>query len=383
MGVLDGVLVVELSEVYQAPLAAQVLGDLGADVIKVERQGTGEILRRMDPVATASGRMSSYYAAVNRNKRSLCLDLKTPAGKRDLTELLKQADVLLHNYRPGALERLGFGYDALAKLNPRLVYATATGYGDSGPLARQGGQDMVIQSITGMAMASAGPDGTPRFANAPAVDFASGMVLAQGILAALLARERTGRGQRVSVSLLDTAMAIQSLEAASQLMYDYETRWFSRGLNFVFKVKDGWVTVLGFFRENPLALMCKALGLEDISTQPGLGTVPEQLANAERIRAHLEPAVSKLTRDEAVERFSQADVLCAPMLTLAEAVRHPQVEHNGMVVKVPIAGQADGEVIGNPLRLSDTPVEIRRGPPHLDADAEEIRKRWLALAGGA
>ncbi|MFZ5508418.1 MAG: CaiB/BaiF CoA transferase family protein [Pseudomonadota bacterium] len=378
MGVLDGHLVVELSEVYQAPLAAQVLGDLGADVIKIERVGTGDILRRMDPAAQARGEMSSYFAAVNRNKRSLCLDLKSEQGKRDLAELLEEADVLIHNYRPGALERLGFGYEELARRNPRLVFASATGYGESGPLSRLGGQDLVIQSLSGMAMAAAGADGVPRFANAPSVDYASGMALAQGILAALLARQKTGRGQRVSVSLLDTAIAIQMLEATLQLNYGHETRWFARGLNFLFQTRDGWITVLGFFRENPLALMCRALDLPDASAQPGFGTVPEQLERREEIYRLLQPHVAHLGRDEALARFTETDVLCAPVLTLAEALGHPQVQHNGMVTRVPVAGQDDVPVVANPLKLSDTPVQIRRGPPQLDGDRAEIERRWLS-----
>ena len=377
MGVLSGYLVVELSEVYQAPIAAQTLGDLGADVVKVERVGTGEILRRMDPVAQESNRMSSYFAAANRNKLSITLDLKSEAGKNDLMALLRRADVFIHNYRPGVLERLGFGYEGLKKENPRLVYAAATGFGESGPLASQGGQDMVLQSITGMAMAAADSDGVPRFANAPSIDFASGMILAQGVLAALLARERTGVGQRVGVSLLDTAIAIQSLEAASQLMYGVETRWIGKGLNFVFQTRDGWLTVLGFFRENPLSLMCRALDLPDESRRPGWGDVPGQIAHRAEIFELLGPKVAQLSRTEAYERFCKAAVLCAPMLTLAEALNHPQVRHNGMVVEVPIAGQAPAEVVGNPLRLSDTPPSVRRGPPLLNADQDEIRRRWL------
>lgn len=377
MGVLSGYLVVELSEVYQAPIAAQTLGDLGADVVKVERVGSGEILRRMDPVALESNRISSYFAAANRNKLSITIDLKSESGKAELLQLLRGADVLIHNYRPGVLERLGFGYDVLSKENPRLVYASATGFGETGPLSTQGGQDMVLQSITGMAMAAAGADGVPRFANAPSIDFASGMILAQGVLAALLARERTGRGQRVSVSLLDTAIAIQSLEAASQLMYGFETRWLAKGLNFVFQTQDGWLTVLGFFRENPLSLMCRAMRLPDESKRPGFGTVPEQIAHRDEIYELLAPKVAQLSRTEAYQRFCEADVLCAPMLTLAEALDHPQVRHNGMVVQVPVVGQTPADVVGNPLRLSDTPVSIRRGPPLLNADRDEIKRRWL------
>lgn len=377
MGILDGCLVVELSEVYQAPLAAQVLGDFGADVIKVERPGEGEILRRMDSVAQERGGMSSYFAAVNRNKYSIVLDLKSDGGKDAMHSLLSRADVFIHNLRPGVLERLGFSYDILVVRNPRLIYASATGFGESGPMSHMGGQDLVIQSVSGMACASAGTDGAPRFANAPSVDFASGMILAQGIMAALLERERSGLGQKVSVSLLDTAMAIQSLEAASQLIYGYETRWFNRALNFVAQTKNGWITVLGFFRNNPLALLCKAFKLPDASLQPHLRTIADQISHREEICTMFEPLFAEMTQEQALELLGGADVLCAPILQLPEALAHPQVKHNGMIIDVDVAGQGRLPVIGNPLKLSRTPAEVRRGPPQLDADAEEVRAKFL------
>jgi crotonobetainyl-CoA:carnitine CoA-transferase CaiB-like acyl-CoA transferase len=160
-------------------------------------------------------------------------------------------------------------------------------------------------------------------------------------------------------------------------MYGFETRWLAKGLNFVFQTRDGWLTVLGFFRDNPLSLMCRAMGLPDESKRPGFATVPEQIAHRDEIYQLLAPKVSQLSRTEAYQRFCEADVLCAPMLTLAEALDHPQVRHNGMVVQVPIEGQAPAEVVGNPLRLSDTPVSVRRGPPLLNADRDEIKRRWL------
>jgi crotonobetainyl-CoA:carnitine CoA-transferase CaiB-like acyl-CoA transferase len=236
---------------------------------------------------------------------------------------------------------------------------------------------MVIQSISGMAHASRGADGTPQFANAPSVDFASGMILAQGIMAALLERERSGRGQKVSVSLLDTAIAIQSLEAASQLIYGYETRWFNRALNFVLRTRTGWITVLGFFRNNPLALLCKAFNLPDASLQPHLRTISDQVSHRDEIYRMFEPLVAARTTEEALELLTKEDVLCAPILELAEALEHPQVKHNGMIVHVDVAGQGRVPVIGNPLKLSRTPAEVRRGPPQLDADAEEVRTRFL------
>lgn len=249
-GVLAGVTVLDISEVMQAPLAAQVLGDLGARVIKIERPG-GDLMRRMDTHAVRHGLMSSYFAALNRNKVSVPLDMKTEGGLMVMRQLAAKADVLIHNYRPGVMERFGLGYDDLSKANPRIVYAVASGYGESGPLSTRPGQDMAAQSISGI-LASTTREGLPALISTAAIDFASGMILAQGILAALLERKNSDRGQKVSICLLDTAIAMQMCEVASQQMYNYTTNWVDRNLNWVFPTSNGHVTVLGFFRENPL-----------------------------------------------------------------------------------------------------------------------------------
>jgi crotonobetainyl-CoA:carnitine CoA-transferase CaiB-like acyl-CoA transferase len=372
MSILNSCMVLDMSEVYQAPLAAQVLGDFGANVIKIERPDTGEILRGMDAHANRHGLASSYYAAANRNKRSIVLDLKLDAARDVVRRLAKSADVLIHNYRPGVMERLGLGYGDLSGINPRIVYATATGYGETGPLAGKPGQDMAIQSISGMAMESAGADGKPILMNAPAADFASGMILAQGIILALLEREKSGRGQKVNACLLDTAIAMQSLEAASQLMYGYRTTWFDKGLNFVFATKDGWLTVLGFFRSNPLRLICRALEIEDLSGRPDLATPEQQVANRDEIDRLVRDEFRKYPTGEIIARLEAQDILCAPILSLREALDHPQVRHNGMVASMTIASQGEVQVVGNPLKLSRTPPTIRSGPSALGADTSEV-----------
>jgi len=376
MSILNGTVVLDLSEVYQAPLAAQVLGDFGATVIKIERPGSGEILRGYDSHATAQGAMSSYFAAVNRNKSSLTVDLKTEAGVAVVARLAARADVFLHNYRPGVMERLGLGYEQLEATNPRLVYAESSGYGETGPLSRNPGQDMAIQSLSGIAMGNARPDGSPALVNTPVVDFAAGMILAQGVVLALLERERSGLGQKVQTSLLNAAIAMQSLEAGSQLVYGYETRWINKSLNFIFQTKDGWITVLGFFRVNPLQLLCQALGIGDLSARGGLGTAAAQLARKDEIYDLLRPQFRQLTTEDALARLVKQDILCSPLLSLAEALDHPQVRHNGMVVEVPMAGEKRSEVVGNPLRFSRTPASIRLGPPELGADTDEVLRTF-------
>lgn len=367
--ILQGLTVLELCEVYQGPLAGQCLGDFGARVIKIERGPLGDPLRAGDFYARERGLMSSYFAAANRNKESVCLDLKQPAGIEALRALVKTADVLLHNYRPGVMEKLGLGYEDLAALNPRLVYAAASGFGETGPWATMAGQDILIQSISGIA---AKPGAPPQYVNAPLSDYASGMLLVQGILLALMERAQSGRGQKVAVSLLDTAVSIQSLEAAAELNYGVETRWLDRALNFPVEASDGWLTVLGFFRDNPLQLICQALELDDLSVELKVPTAAEQLARRDDIVARLAPAFRARRVADAVERLQRVGILSAAVLAFRQALQLPQLAHNGMVRTVPVAGQGDMRVIDHPLRLSRTPHTVRRGPPRLGEHTQVV-----------
>ncbi len=370
--VLEGTLVVDMSEVYQAPLAAQVLGDFGAKVVKVERPGTGDVMRNMDGYARERGLVSCYFASANRNKASICIDVKTPRGRELLLRLVAKADVLIHNYRPGVMERLGLGYDDLSKINPALVYAVATGFGEDGPIADRPAQDMIAQTLSGIAMAGVEENEAPRIMGSAAVDFSSGMILVQGILLALLERVRSGRGQKVHACLLDTAMAIQSAEAASLLMYGYETNWHRRGLSFVVQTKDGWVTVLGFFRPNPLKLFCAALDLEDLSQAPEYDTIEKQIAHKDALSRIIGAEAAKYTTAECLARFEKQDLICSPVNRLRDMLDHPQVAHNKMIADVEIPGQGATRLVGSPLKLSRTGPAVRRGPPPLGHDAAEV-----------
>ncbi|MVW80132.1 CaiB/BaiF CoA transferase family protein [Bordetella sp. 02P26C-1] len=370
--VLEGVKVLELCEVFQGPLAGQILGDFGADVLKIERPGRGDSLRHSDTVANAHGKMGSYFGAVNRNKRSICLDLKSPDDQEHFRRLLQEADVLMHNYRPGVLERMGFSYAEVQKINPRIIYAGASGFGESGPLSGMAGQDFLIQSISGIAWKTTAAANAPTFINVPIADYTSGLLLAQGILLAILERQRSGLGQQVNVSLFNALIAMQSLEAATALNYDYETRWFERALNFTAQASDGWLTVIGFFRDNPLQLICKGLGIEDLSTTPGWTDKHGQAANKEAIAEVLRPHFLPLTVAQSVEQLQGAGVLAAPILDFNQVLAHPQVAANELIATVPVSGQEDMRFIGSPVKLSRTPATVRRGPPALNAHRTEI-----------
>lgn len=369
---LQGVKVVEMAEVMQGPLAAQTLGDYGADVIKVERTA-GDLMRGLDRDATAAGKVSAYFAAVNRNKRSIVLDLKSAQGLDALHGLLGEADVFVHSFRPDAIRRLGLTYEDLSERHPALIYASASGWGESGPFSHKAGQDLLAQSISGMARTVGKPSLTSHLNPVATVDYASGSLLAQGVLAALLHRVRTGRGQHVSVNLLDTALNLQVLEAAARLMYDAELNWVQQWWSGEFETADGYLTVVGFFRENAVGLACKALGIEDLSSRPEFEGVANQAASKEEVNRLLAPSIKSRTTDEAVKLFDSVDLLCSPMLTLAECLKHPQVRHNDPFVQVRASGQEETRVVGRAVKLSDmTPRGHAERVPLLGEDTESV-----------
>ncbi|MDQ0379494.1 CaiB/BaiF CoA transferase family protein [Amycolatopsis thermophila] len=369
---LEGIRVVELCEIMQGPLAGQTLGDLGADVVKVERGERGDAMRTLDREAVDNGHVSSYFVALNRNKRSVVLDLKTAGGREILHRLLADADVLVHNYRPHAIRRLGLSYADLAPRYPRLVYGSASGFGATGPLAHKPGQDMLAQTVSGLARAV----GDPRLASylnpTAQVDYASGMGLVQGILAALLERERSGRGQEVHVNLLDTAVAMQMLEAAAHSMYAEELNWVTQWYGGTFRTTDGVVTVLGLFRDNAVRLICDALEIPDLSLRPELATTELQARNKDFVNEVVAPVVAGLSTAEALGRFEAADLLCAPQLALPETLQHPQIAANELLVDVDVPGQDRARVVGYPVRLSRSRADVRRAVPRLGQHTCEV-----------
>lgn len=368
---LDGLLVIDLSEVMQGPLAAQVLGDYGAEVIKIER-GAGDLMRGLDREAVAAGEMSAYFTAVNRNKRSIRIDLKQTAGMEVLHMLLERADVLVHSYRPEAVRRLGISYEDLSQRYPTLIYASASGWGETGPLTHKAGQDLLAQSFSGLACAVADPAALAEFNPIATTDFASGMSLAQGVLAALIERGRTGQGQHVSMNLLDAALAQQMLESASLLMYKRELNWIQQWWSGVFETSDGYVTVLGFFRENALSLACEALALDDLSLSAEFDTTAKQAANRDKSHVVLAPHVRRLSTAEAVSRFDSVDLLCAPLLTLVDALSEDQVAANGIRVTVDVPGQGPLDVIGHPVHMSGSAARSTHTVPLPGADTDRI-----------
>ncbi len=366
---LGGVSVLDFTQIELGPCCTQVLGDFGADVIKVERPQGGDPSRVF--MKAPSGE-SAVYWSLNRNKRSVAIDIRTPLGREAIHRLVARADILVHNFRPGVMERLGFGPDDLHRINPRLIYAEGSGYGPSGPYRDKGGQDVLAQAMSGIAARRPDPGAPPEPCATPIADFSAGMMLVQAILLALLARERTGRGQVVHVSLLDAMLAVQLQEAAVWLNLGLDLNWGAMPLSGTFQTRDGHVVMVGAFKPNPLLEICRGLGMEDLSADARFATHEAQVAHRDELQARFRREFTARTTAEAVEALEAVDILCVKVNTLAEALADPQVAHNQMVMEMhhPEAGRI--RTVGIPVKMSETPGSLRLPPPRLGEHTREV-----------
>ena len=376
---LEGIRVLDLTQVQLGPCATQVLGDFGAEIVKVERPGAGDLSRSTDPFIAEPSGQSAYFMALNRNKRSLAIDLGKSEGREIVLELARRADVLVHNFRPGVVDRLGLDYASLQALNPRLVYASGSGFGPDGPLVHKAGQDLLAQSMSGLASRNAGEDGAPRLFPTAIGDFTAGMILAQGVLLALYQRERTGQGACLQVCLLDTLLAMQQQEATQWMLRRRPVNWITQNLIDIFQTRDGAVTLVGVFRPNPLQIVCEALGIDDLSRRPEYATLALQMENRASLWRELGAGFARYTTAECVERLDRADILCAPVLTLDEALKHPQVEANDILVSFEHPVHGTVRTTGNPLNFSGIEQIALRPAPTLGQHSEEVL-RELGIA---
>ena len=364
---LAGIRVLDFSQIMMGPVATQMLGDHGADVLKIERPGSGDIFRHS--VVDHDGTEHPAFGAVNRNKRSLVIDVRAPEGLALIDDLVRVADVVVNNYRPGVMDRLGLGYERLAGLNPRIVYAQGTGFGTEGAYVRKGGQDILAQALTGAMSHKADADHPTAIYPISLADYSAGMNMVQGILMALLHRERTGRGQRVEVSLYDSLLAMQILEATMALMGRATLNWARMPLVGTFATTDGEIVLVGAFKPNPLRDICAALDLEDLSEHPDFSSVEAQAANKPRLQALLAEAIGRFSTAEVIERLEAQDVLCAPVRTLAEALEDPHTAP--MITEMPRNGREPLRSVASPVHLPDTPPAPHRPPPGLGEGAAE------------
>jgi crotonobetainyl-CoA:carnitine CoA-transferase CaiB-like acyl-CoA transferase len=376
---LSGVRIIDFTQVYMGPCCTQMLADYGADVIKVERPGTGDLSRTSLP--DKAGLLGPVFCSLNRNKRSLVLDLRRDHERAVVLELTKQSDVVVNNFRAGVMERMGFGYDDLSRINPRIIYAVGTGYGLEGPYAHKGGQDVLAQAMSGV-MARKCNDDEPLTVNATTfADYSCGMHMMQGILLALLQREKTGRGQKIAVSLLDSMLAAQMQEATAHLMRGREINWGAMPLSGVFRTQDGALVLVGAFKTDPVGDIGKALDLPGLGVDPRFATHELRVENKKTLQSILREQFSSNTTKYWLARLEEQDLLCAPVMTLAEVLADPQTTINGMILE----GEGEVEplrVMGSPIHMGDAPVSIRLPPPRLGKHTDEIKMALKALKVG-
>ena len=366
---LAGVRVVDLTQVMMGPVCTQMLADYGADVIKVERKGAGDLSRStFEPVAGAD---NPIFCSLNRNKRSVALDLRDAQQLADLKALIADADVVVSNFRAGVMNRMGVGYEDCRRLNPRIIYAVGTGFGETGPYAHKGGQDVLAQAMSGV-MARRADESLPISVYPTALaDYSAGMHMVQGILLALLHRERTGEGQKVNVSLYNSMLAMQMQEAAMIMMADSEVNWAAMPLSGVFDTEDGALVLVGAFKANPLRDICTALQIDDLSLDARFCNLNQQFAHKAELQRIFRERFASNTRDFWLARLEEQDLLCAPVRDLREALVDPQTLHNRLILE----GEGEGQpvrFIGSPIELSLAPVGLRRGPPRLGQHTEEV-----------
>jgi crotonobetainyl-CoA:carnitine CoA-transferase CaiB-like acyl-CoA transferase len=371
---LDGIRVVDLTRFLAGPYCTQELGDFGADVIKIEpREGDGTRYQTLRPDLMGN---SYFFAAANRNKRSIAIDVRTEAGKEIVLRLTQRADVLVENFRPGVMERLGLGADLLRARHPRLIYCRVNGFGSTGPYSQRPGFDQVGQGMSGfMSITGQEPTGPTR-AGIALADLTCATTACRGILLALLARERSGQGQVLHVSIVDSMVALLTWSAG---MYFETGRPPGVAGNHhplsapfgVYQAKDGPFN-LAAGSERMWERLCEVLGLKELRDDPRFRTTNDRVA----YRAELDPILNKAfktrTRAEWVAFLNEHGVACGPIHNLAEVFADPQIRHQQMLVEMPHPVHGTVKLLGMPVKLSDTPGEFRLPPPLLGEHTDEV-----------
>ncbi|HEU4556834.1 MAG TPA: CoA transferase [Longimicrobium sp.] len=382
-GPLAGLRVLDLSRVLAGPLCTMILGDLGADVVKIERPGTGDDTRTWGPpwAEGPEGRESAYYLSVNRNKRSVAADLKTEEGRALVRRLARDADVLVENFAPGTMERAGLGWEVLSTENPRLVWCTITGYGSDGPEAGRPGYDFSVQARAGWMAITGEPEGAPVKVGVAVVDVLTGQNAAIAILAALRERDAGWRGQRVEVSLFDSALAgLVNVPQAALVTGREPARWGNAHVTIVpyqtFDAADRpFVVAVG--NDIQWRRLCEAIGAEALLAEPRFATNPGRVENRAEVVDALAVMFSGRTAAEWLEILAAAGVPCAPVQTVGEALRDPVLTERGGTWPITGATYGSVETVPSPLRFSHTPAGVHHPAPALGEHTGEVeREGW-------
>lgn len=374
-GPLKGLKVLDLTHVMAGPVAAMMLADLGADVIKVEKVPIGDDTRRTNPPAV--GDQSASFLMMNTSKRGIGLDLKAPAGRDVLRRLAKDADILLENFRPGTLEKFGLGYDALREINPRLIYGVITGYGRTGPYSERAGFDLVAQGMSGlMSVTGEGPDSPPTKCGPPLTDITAGILLAMGVLAAVYERATSGEGQKVDTSLLEagithtywhSAIALATgrtpvaMGSAHPLSAPYQA----------LPTADGWIN-LGAANEANWTRFVKAVGHPELAEDSRFARNADRMENLKELEAVLSDILKEKPSEHWLDLLDEAGVPAGPILTVNEMHRHPQVVAREMVPEAQHSTLGPVKTIGVPVKFSRTSAKVAHSAPVYGEHSREI-----------
>jgi formyl-CoA transferase len=386
---LEDVRVLDLTRALAGPYCTMMLGDLGADVVKVERPGWGDDSRGWGPpfVGKPYGSWpgeSAYFIAANRNKRSITVNLKSSGGQEIVRRLAGVSDALVENYRTEVLDEMGMGYEDLRTVNPRLVYCSISGYGRTGPYAARPGYDFIIQAEGGM-MGITGPEeGPPYRVGVPIVDINAGMFATAAILAALHVRERTGEGQLVDISLLDTQAALLANVGSNYLVGGAEPRRLGNAHPNIapyeaFRGRDRWFA-LAAANERQWALLCDVIGRPDLKDDPRFVSNEARVSNRAELAAALNDAFAARDADEWLAELRSAGLPCGPINTVRDVFDHPQSQARSLVLETEHATAGQVRLAGFPYKLSDTPAEVRRPPPLLGQHTEEVLAELLGYS---
>jgi crotonobetainyl-CoA:carnitine CoA-transferase CaiB-like acyl-CoA transferase len=371
---LDGIRVIDLSAVVSGPLATAILGDQGADVISIEPVDTPDIVRSAGPLASGTDGISAFWASQNRNKRAMALNLKDDRGKAILFDLVRGADVVVQNFRPGVVDRMGIGWPVLSSVNPELVMVSISGYGSSGPYAHRPAFDPIIQSVAGYPVVQSEPDGTPRLVKTIVADKVTSLNVAEAVCAALVARLRGRGGQHIEVAMLDAAIHFLWSDGLWNYTYlDHESSVPDLNLVYhLYRTKDGWAMVYPIAKSHHWHNALAALGRADLENDPRFDQLHKRSANMALINAELGKAVANYTTAEIVDLMDAADVPVAPVNTRQEMINDPHVQERQIIVetKHPTAGGI--RLARSAPRFWDQPSEIRRHAPSHGEHTDEV-----------
>jgi crotonobetainyl-CoA:carnitine CoA-transferase CaiB-like acyl-CoA transferase len=378
---LAGIRVLELARVLAGPWAGQVLADLGADVVKVERKGAGDDTRGWGPPfmpgSGDGGHLdAAYYHATNRGKRSIELDFDTEEGRRIVRKLAARSDILIENFKVGGLAKFGLDYKSLAELNPRLIYCSVTGFGQDGPYAPRAGYDLLVQGMGGIMDVTGMPDGEPMRIGIPVVDIFTGTFSVIGILAALAERERTGRGGHVDAALLDTQVAVLANQAMTYLATGTAPRRIGNVHPVVvpyqvFPVADGHI-IIASGNDGQFAKLCTVLGEAELAKDPAYLTNSDRVVNRERLIPHLSRLTARFARADILARLEEVNVPAGPINTIADVFADPQVIARGMRIDRLAADGTPVPGVRTPLKINGEPMAAERPSPRLGEHTQEV-----------